>query len=150
IHLYDYPPIAEKGLDAAKRYADIAPAAPHALHMPSHIFTRVGYWKESIATNGASARAAKAAKEPHDQLHAMDYRVYAHLQLAQDNGARAVVEEMSALRGYDPAARTGFYGVAASRARYMVERGDWSGAAALPVEPSRFAYADAITHFARA
>ena len=63
IHLYDYPPIAEKGLDAAKRYAEIAPAAPHALHMPSHIFTRVGYWKESIASNAASARAAKAGKE---------------------------------------------------------------------------------------
>src|SRR5258706_1756909 len=73
IHLYDYPPIAEKGLDAAKRYAEIAPAAPHALHMPSHIFTRIGYWKESVASNGASARAAKAGKEPHDQLHAMDY-----------------------------------------------------------------------------
>jgi hypothetical protein len=71
IHLYDYPPIAEKGLDAAKRYAEIAPAAPHAQHMPSHIFTRVGYWKESIAANSASARAAKAGKELHDQLHAM-------------------------------------------------------------------------------
>ena len=71
IHLYDYPPIVEKRLDAAKRYAEIAPAAPHAQHMPSHIFTRVGYWKESIAANSASARAAKAGKELHDQLHAM-------------------------------------------------------------------------------
>ena len=102
IHLYDYPPIAEKGLDAAKRYAEIAPAAPHALHMPSHIFTRVGYWKESIASNSASARAAKAGKEPHDQLHAMDYLVYAHLQVAQDKEARAVMEEMVALKGYNP------------------------------------------------
>jgi tetratricopeptide (TPR) repeat protein len=150
IHLYDYPPIAEKGLDAAKRYAEIAPAAPHALHMPSHIFTRVGSWKESVASNGASARAAKAGKEPHDQLHAMDYLVYAHLQLAQDKEARAVMEEMIALTGYDPAVRTGPYAVAASQARYMIERSDWSGAAALQVQPSRFAYVDAITHFARA
>ncbi len=150
IHLYDYPPIAEKGLDAAKRYSEIAPAAPHAQHMPSHIFTRVGYWKESIAANSASARAAKDGKEWHDQLHAMDYLVYAHLQLAQDKEARGVIDEMGAVKGYNPNVRTGPYAVAASRARYLVERGDWRGAAALAVEPSRFAYVDAITHFARA
>jgi hypothetical protein len=150
IHLYDYPPIAEKGLDAARRYAEIAPAAPHALHMPSHIFTRVGYWQESIASNIASARAAKAGKEPHDQLHAMDYLVYAYLQVAQDKAARAVMEEMVALTGYNPNVRTGPYAVAASQARYMIERGDWSGAAGLQVQPSRFAYVDAVTHFARA
>jgi Tfp pilus assembly protein PilF len=150
IHLYDYPPIAEKGLDAARRYAGIAPAAPHALHMPSHIFTRVGYWKESIASNSASARAAMAGKEPHDQLHAMDYLVYAYLQVAQDKGARAAVEEMVALTGYNPNLRTGPFAVAASQARYMIERSDWSGAAGLPIQPSRFAYVDAITHFARA
>src|ERR1700738_1411772 len=91
-HCYDAPPIAEKGLTAARRYAGIAPAAPHALHMPSHVFTRVGYWKESIGSNSVSARAAKAGKEPHDQLHAMDYLVYAHLQVAQDNEARAIIE----------------------------------------------------------
>jgi tetratricopeptide (TPR) repeat protein len=118
--------------------------------MPSHIFTRVGSWKESIASNDASARAAKAGKEPHDQLHAMDYLVYAHLQLAQDNEARAVMEEMTALTGYNPAIRTGPYAVAASQARYMIERSDWNGAAGLQVQPSRFAYVDAITHFARA
>jgi tetratricopeptide (TPR) repeat protein len=150
IHLYDYPPIAEQGLDAARRYAEIAPAAPHALHMPSHIFTRVGYWRESIASNAASARAAKAGKEPHDQLHAMDYLVYAYLQVAQDKEARAVMEEMVALSGYNPNVRTGPYAVAASQARYMLERGDWRGAAGLQVQPSRFAYVDAVTHFARA
>jgi tetratricopeptide (TPR) repeat protein len=150
IHLYDYPPIAERGLDAARRYAGIAPAAPHALHMPSHIFTRVGYWKESIGSNTASARAAKAGKEPHDQLHAMDYLVYAHLQLAQDKQASEVLEEMIALKGYNPNVRTGPYAVAASQARYMIERSDWSGAAGLQVQPSGFAYVDAITHFARA
>jgi hypothetical protein len=86
IHLYDYPVIAEKGLDAARRYAEIAPAAPHALHMPSHIFTRVGYWKESIASNIASAKAAKTEKSINDQLHAQDYLVYAYLQLGQRQG----------------------------------------------------------------
>jgi tetratricopeptide (TPR) repeat protein len=150
IHLYDYPPIAQKGLDAAKRYAEIAPSAPHAQHMPSHIFTRVGHWKESIGANSRSAVAAKEGKELHDQLHAMDYLVYAHLQLAQDKEARAVVDEMVAVKGYSPAVRTGPYAVAASQARYMVERGDWRGAAALKVEPTRFPYVDAITHFARA
>jgi tetratricopeptide (TPR) repeat protein len=150
IHLYDYPPIAEKGLEAAKRYAGIAPAAPHAQHMPSHIFTRVGYWEESIAANSRSAQTAKDGKEPHEQLHAQDYLVYAHLQLAQDKQAREVVDDMIATKGYAPNVRTGHYAVAASQARYMVERGDWRGAAALNVEPSRFAYVDAITHFARA
>ncbi|HEV7877189.1 tetratricopeptide repeat protein [Bradyrhizobium sp.] len=150
IHLYDYPPIAEKGLDAARRYAAIAPAAPHALHMPSHIFTRVGYWKESAASNAASASAAKAGNELHDQLHAMDYQVYALLQLAQDKEARAVVDEMIGLKGYSPKLRTGPFAVAASRARYVTERGDWKGAADLQLQPSGFAYVDAITHFARA
>src|SRR5256714_9063925 len=90
IHLYDYPAIAEKGLEAARRYAKIAPAAPHAQHMPSHIFTRVGYWKESIASNTDSARSAKDGKDFDEQLHAMDYMVYAHLQLGQDKKAGAV------------------------------------------------------------
>jgi hypothetical protein len=150
IHLYDYPPIAARGLHAAKRYAEIAPAAPHALHMPSHIFTRVGYWKESIASNAASARAARAGNELHDQLHAMDYQVYAHLQLAQDDEARAVVDEMVAVTGYNPNVRTAPYAVAASQARYMVERNDWAGAASLRPLESRFAYVDAMTRFARA
>jgi Tfp pilus assembly protein PilF len=148
IHLYDYPPIAEKGLDAARRYAAIAPAAPHAQHMPSHIFTRVGYWKESIASNEASLRAAKADKEWDDGMHGMDYMVYAHLQLGQDKAARAVVDEMATTEGYKRFA--GYYARAASQARYVVERGDWPAAAALAVQPSPIFYADAVTHFARA
>jgi tetratricopeptide (TPR) repeat protein len=150
IHLYDYPPIAEKGLDAARRYSEIAPAAPHAQHMPSHIFTRVGYWKESVAANAASAQAAKAGKEFHDQLHAMDYQVYAYLQVAQDRQARDVIEEMVAIGGYNPNVRTGFFAVAASEARYAIERGEWKAASDLLVRPSKFPYVDAITHFARA
>lgn len=148
IHLHDYPPIAEKGLDAAKRYAEIAPAAPHAQHMPSHIFTRVGYWKESIASNAASAQAAKATKEGDDQLHGMDYMVYAYLQLGQDKNARAVIDEMLAAANFSRFA--GYYGLAASQARYPVERGDWQSAAELKVTPTQFAYVDAVTHFARA
>src|SRR3954452_19675384 len=84
IHLYDYPAIAAKGLPAALRYSKIAPNAPHAQHMPSHIFTRVGYWSESIAANTASVQAAKLDKEISDQLHGQDYLVYAYLQLGRD------------------------------------------------------------------
>ena len=148
IHSYDYPPIAAKGLDAATRYGKIAPTAPHAQHMPSHIFTRVGYWKESIAANIASVRAAKADKEYGDQLHGQDYMVYAYLQLAQDNHARAVIDEMaSAAATESPGAS---FALAASPARYMVERGDWRGAATLEVRASKFPHVAAITHFARA
>ena len=150
IHLYDYPTIAEKGLDAARRYAKIAPAAPHAQHMPSHIFTRVGYWQESTVSNIASARAAKDGKDFDEQMHAMDYMVYAYLQLAQDDKARAVIDEMNAVTGFNPNVLLGPYALAASSARYMVERGDWKGAADLELRPSKFPHVDAITHFARA
>jgi tetratricopeptide (TPR) repeat protein len=153
IHLYDYPPIAGKGLEAANRYSKIAPEAPHAQHMPSHIFTRVGYWKESIASNIASARAAKAGKEFHDQLHGMDYLVYAYLQLGQDKNASDVIAEMRSTAGsFNPevGSQVGPFGLAASPARYMVERGDWKGAAELEVRPTKFLHVVAITHFARA
>jgi tetratricopeptide (TPR) repeat protein len=150
IHLYDTPALAEKGLEAAKRYAGIAPAAPHAQHMPSHIFTRVGAWNESIASNSESARAAKDGKEVDDQLHAMDYMVYAYLQLGQDQKAQGVVSEMNAITGINPDRFVGPYALAVSPARYVVERGDWKSAAELQVRPSKFAYADAMTHFARA
>src|SRR5215204_7266318 len=149
IHLHDTPALAEKGLDAARRYAAIAPAAPHAQHMPSHVFTRVGAWKDSIGSNEASARAAKDSKESADQLHAMDYMVYAHLQLGEDAKAGAVLAEMDTVNA-NPDQFAGAYALAVSPARYAVERSDWNGAAALPVRPSKFAYADAMTHFARA
>ena len=149
IHLYDTPALAEKGLDAARRYAAIAPAAPHAQHMPSHIFTRVGYWKDSIASNIASARAAKGDKDAPGQLHAMDYMVYAYLQLGQDRNAQNVVAEMIEVANSPDQFAYG-YALAVSPARYAVERGDWKGAAELQVRPSKFAYAEAMTHFARA
>src|SRR5712692_8897290 len=149
IHLYDYPPIAEKGLDAAMRFGKIAPAAPHAQHMPSHIFTRVGYWKESIASNIASVKAAKADNQGDDQLHGMDYMVYAYLQVGQDRNAKAVLDEMQAAK-FNPETLGGPFGFAASPARYAVDRGDWTGAADLKVPVSKFAHVVAITHFARA
>ncbi len=148
IHLYDYPAIAEKGLPAALRYSKIAPAAPHALHMPSHIFTRVGYWNDSISSNIASANAAKMAFS--DQLHARDYLVYAYLQLGQDKNAHAVLDDMAATEMKSPDAFGAYFGHAAAPARYMVERGDWNGAAQLTVEPSKFPHVMAITYFARA
>lgn len=150
IHLYDYPPIAEKGLNAARRYAKIAPAASHAQHMPSHIFTRVGYWTESIASNAEAARVAKEAGEPHDQLHAMDYEVYAYLQLGQDEKAKATIDEMMTAASLTGTYLPGPYALAVSPARYVVERGDWKAAAELQVRPSPFAQVQAITHFARA
>jgi hypothetical protein len=150
IHLYDYPAIAEKGLDAARRYAKIAPAAAHALHMPSHIFTRVGYWKESIESNVASQRVAKEAADFHDQLHSMDYLVYAYLQLGQDAKAKAVIDDMTKVTGFPEAFLPGPYALAVSPARYAIERGDWKAAAELQVRPSPLANVQAISYFARA
>jgi Tfp pilus assembly protein PilF len=150
IHLYDYPPIAEKGLDAARRYAKIAPAAAHAQHMPSHIFTRVGYWSESIASNAEAARVAKEAKDFHDQLHSMDYQVYAYLQLGQDQKAKAVMDEATTVTGFTETFLPGPYALAISPARYAVERGDWKAASELAVRPSPLAQVQAITYFARA
>jgi hypothetical protein len=150
IHLYDYPAIAEKGLDAARRYAKIAPGAAHAQHMPSHIFTRVGYWKESIASNKVAQRVAKESSDFHDQLHAMDYQVYAYLQLGQDKAAKAVLDDMTTVTGFTETFLVGPYALAVSPARYAVERGDWKAASELAVRPSPLAHVQAMTHFARA
>ena len=149
IHSYDAPPIAAQGLGAARRYASIAPSAPHALHMPSHIVTRVGSWAESIATNERSAVAAKGDKDFDEQLHAMDYMVYAHLQLGRDADARRVLEEAAAVSGFTTLRFAGPYAQAAMPARYAVERADWKGAMALEPRPSQFPFTVALTHFAR-
>jgi hypothetical protein len=150
IHLYDTPALAEHGLDAARRYAKIAPDAAHAQHMPSHIFTRVGYWKDSIESNAAAARVAKADKEPHDQLHAMDYLVYAHLQLGQETKASDVIQDMKTVTGFNEGFIAGPFALAASPARYAIERGDWKAAAALEVRPTLLPQVQAITYFAKA
>jgi len=150
IHLYDYPATAAKGLEAANRYASIAPAAPHAQHMPSHIYTRVGYWKESIDSNIASVKAAKTEKSVGNYLHAQDYMVYAHLQLAQDEQAKVVIADMMRENDFKGTVSAAHYALAASPARYAVERGDWGAASQLPVRPSTFNYVMAMSHFARA
>jgi hypothetical protein len=151
VHTYDSPPLAERGLAAARRFAAIAPSVPHALHMPSHIFTRRGLWDESIAANRASAAAAG---REHDRLHALDYLVYAHLQLAQDREAEQILAEVRAI---ERPRREDFviaYALAAIPARYAVERGRWTEAAALAVPPGdgswpRFPQAEGLTVFAR-
>lgn len=133
IHSYDYPEIADKGIEAAKIYAEIAPAAPHAYHMPSHIFTHVGMWQESIATNRAAADTANDSVT-HDGHHAFDYMVYAQLQLGDVEAARKVMEEQGARYGMD------FLGVAyphsAIPARIALEQDDWREAANLELNPS--------------
>lgn len=150
VHAYDYPAIADKGLAAALSYADIAPALPYQLHMPSHIFTRVGAWRESVAINQRAAAASQRVKNGYEQLHAMDYMVYADLQLARDADARALVEEAPHIQVPDPAVVTAPYAQSAMPARYLVERGAWSEAAQLQPTASRYPYTSAITHFARA
>jgi len=163
IHSYDFPPIAAKGLPAAKRYANIAPAAPHALHMPSHIFTRVGSWQESIETNRASAKAAAdalaASGSPtglrsYEGLHAYDYMMYAYMQLGRDREARALVEEIAATRKLNIDHFAGAFALAAIPARFALERGQWAEAAVLSPTPAdlawnRFPQAESIVWFAR-
>ncbi|MFZ2507302.1 MAG: hypothetical protein WAW79_02350 [Steroidobacteraceae bacterium] len=150
IHSYDAPPIAAKGLSAARRYAAIAPAAPHAQHMPSHIFTRVGSWNESIATNQRAAEAAKQDGEFEEQLHAMDYQIYALLQLARDDEAGRLMRDSAAISGITTLRFAGPYAQAAIPARYAVERRDWKLAMALQPQPNQFPYTMALTYFARA
>ena len=149
IHSYDAPPIAQQGLVAARRYASIAPDAPHALHMPSHIFTRVGAWEESVATNERSAEVAKRAGDIDESYHAADYTVYAYLQLARDAKARATIDSALKVAGASPRF-VAPYATAAMPARYVVERNDWQGAARLEVTPTTYPYVSAITYYARA
>jgi hypothetical protein len=150
IHTYDYPPLAERGLEAADRYAELAASAPHALHMPSHIFTRLGLWDRSIETNRRSAEVARAGKDMNGELHARDYMVYAYLQSGQDEAARQAIAEVRQFAGAESASPAGPFALAAMPARFAMERGAWEEAAALTPQPSKFAFADATTHFARA
>jgi tetratricopeptide (TPR) repeat protein len=149
IHSYDYPPIAHKGQSAAHKYAAIAPSAAHALHMPSHIFTRTGSWEESIGANRRSEETARKNATPDEILHALDYQVYAALQLGRDADARQAIERMQPEAGrYERVA--GAFALAAGPARYAMERGDWKMAARLEPRPSKYPYVDAMTHFSRA
>jgi tetratricopeptide (TPR) repeat protein len=162
IHSYDYPPLAARGLTAARGYAKTAPSVPHAQHMPAHIFTRLGLWQESIDSNRASADAGKTyyARLGKDTvwdqtLHALDYIVYAYLQTGQDRKARAVLEELGAMQRAEPESFVAAYAYAAIPARVALERHRWDEAAGLSPAPKafpwdRFAWAEAITTFARA
>ncbi len=162
IHSYDSPQLAILALPAARSYAKIAPASPHALHMPSHIFTLLGLWQDSIESNLASAAAARGyiaktipGATSQDELHAMDYLVYAYLQICQDDAAKRIVDEAASVSSVDQQVFQAAYALAAIPARYALERRRWSAAAALQVRPAwfpwmRFPYAEAMTHFARA
>ena len=162
IHSFDYPELAALALSAARAYSKIAPSAPHALHMPSHIFTRLGMWPESIESNlasSATARAWIAKSKPgataYDDLHAMDYLEYAYLQSGQDAKARGVVEVAQRVTAFDAPSFSAGYALAAIPARYALERRDWQAAAALTPQPAsypwaKYPYAEAIVHFARA
>src|SRR5207248_7195297 len=162
IHSFDYPELAELALPAARAYAKIAPSAPHALHMPSHIFTRLGMWKESIDSNLASARTAQAwlarthpGATAFDSLHAMDYLEYAYLQTGQDAKAQEVADTVAKVKSFDIAQFAAGYALAAVPARHALERRAWTEAAAVTAQPATFPwtkypYAKAIVHFARA
>jgi tetratricopeptide (TPR) repeat protein len=163
IHSDDSPQLAASGLDAAICYAKVAPDVPHALHMPSHIFTRLGMWQQSIDSNRAAHAAAldyvlkSHGPGSYDQetLHTMDYLEYAYLQIAQDGSAKEVVEELVRFRESEGPNLAGAYAVAAIPARYALERHDWATAAALS-EPAigfpldRFPWAEAMIAYARA
>lgn len=158
IHSYDQPALAARALAAARSYAKIAPDAPHALHMPSHTFTRVGAWSDSIAANTASADAATKAGCYGETLHAMDYKMYAYLQTAQDAAARRTLDGLAAIaKVFDPKSicgaapgSAGLYALATIPARYALERGDWKAAASLETATTPFAWVDAQSRFARA
>jgi len=156
IHTYDVPALADKALPAARAYADIAPAVPHALHMPSHTFTRVGLWKESVATNIKSAAEAEKTNGVGEALHALDYQIYAYLQMAQDAQAKAVLDHAvtvsaSAPAGPPVAGGANTFAIAAIPARFAMERLQWSEAMALSPQPApNTPYTEAMTRFARA
>ena len=157
IHTYDVPALAQKALPAARAYADIAPAVPHALHMPSHTFTRVGFWKESVSTNTRSAAEAEKTNGIGEAMHARDYMTYAYLQMGMDSQAKENVGHAIRLAGMgggtQGAAGAGpnTFALAAIPARYAMERQQWAEAAVLEPRPApNTPYTEAITHFVRA
>jgi hypothetical protein len=152
------PALAAQALVAARRYSDIAPDAPHALHMPSHTFTRLGYWQESIDSNVAAAAAARREGQTPEELHASDYEIYAYLQTGQDGAAGRITNSLPEIASrFDPNAvlggaggpAVGYYALAAIPARYALERRDWKQAEQLAVRETPFPYTDAMTWFAR-
>ena len=151
IHLYDAPQLARKGLDAARRYAAIAPDAPYPLHIPSHIFNRLGEWEASAATNHLSVESAQRAGDSDGAYHAADYLVYANLQMGRDAEARKDIEIVNRIVA-DPVRPGAPYAKGAMAARFAVERGAWREAMQLPAPMvnAKFPYIASITYFARA
>ena len=154
IHSYDYPPLATRGLPAARSYAKIAPSVPHALHMPSHIFTQLGMWQESIESNRAAAAAAAKEADMGQRFHAMAFLTYAYLQGAQDLEAKRVLNELNAIQKFEEVQAVAMF-YAGIPARYALERRAWSEAASLELYPSafpwsRFLQAETMIYFARA
>ena len=158
IHAYDYPALAPEAAAAAREYASIAPSAAHALHMPSHIFTRTGMWDQSIETNLRSIDAAMKSGSIAEALHASDYAEYAYLQTRNISAAKDIVDKLPALAArFDPNAVTGaapgsagVFALAAIPARFVLERDAWSEAATLEPKSTAFPWSEAMTHFARA
>ena len=155
IHADDNPALAQQALNAAQSYSRIAPDSPHALHMPSHIFTRLGLWDESITSNIASAASARKQGLDGDELHALDYLVYAYLQTGQVTKAGKLTQELPVVEPGDAARYAGLYATAAIPARYWIEREQWAAAAALPLSPQNspggaYASTEATLYFARA
>jgi len=158
IHTYDVPPLAGRALNAARRYSDIAPDAPHALHMPSHTFTRTGYWQDSINSNVAAAAAARREGQTAEELHASDYQIYAYLQTAQDDAAKRLLSSLPEIASrFDPKAviggaggpSTGYFALAAIPARYALEREDWKQAERFTPRETPFPYTEGMTWFTR-
>jgi len=155
IHSYDFEPLATRGLPAANRYAEIAPSAPHAQHMPSHIYSMLGMWEESIKSNQATLVVGKAyAARNHpdfadtSQPHSLDFMEYAYLQLGQDKQAKAVVDEAATMKPVRFVRMATETALAAVPARYALERGAWAEAARLAPRTSDYPYVEAIGHFA--
>ena len=150
IHAYDNVEMASRGREAARIYAQIAPSAPHALHMPSHIYTRLGMWQESIASNTAARKAAHDQGDIGEELHAMDYLMYANLQLGRDNDAARVLDDLRKMTDLTPTYFKVVYAASAMPARYAVERRKWNEAAQLSPIPGALPQAAAITAWSRA
>jgi tetratricopeptide (TPR) repeat protein len=150
IHAYDNVEMASRGVEAARIYAQIAPSAPHALHMPSHIYTRLGMWQESIASNTAARKAAREQNDIGEELHAMDYLIYANLQLGRDQEAGQVLDDLRKMTDLSPKYFKVVYAASAMAARYAIERRKWDEAAKLAPIPDALPQAAAITAWSRA
>lgn len=150
IHASDSTELAPRGLAAARKYAKVAPSAPHALHMPSHIFTRLGLWQNSISSNLAAAQAARDQHDVGEQLHAMDYLVYAYLQLGKDEDAQHVIDNLSRMESLGMSDFKIGYATTAMPVRYAVERQQWDQAAKITPDPKSPPHVAAIAVWARA